>query len=64
MIHAFEQTKAEAARAEAEVLYCEAQICLQGDVHRVTALGPDKLRPSAGAQSRHKQVVMSKDIRS
>ena len=32
MIHAFEQTKAEAARAEAEVLYCEAQICSQGDV--------------------------------
>ena len=31
MIHEFEQTKAEAARAEAEVLYCEAQICLQGD---------------------------------
>jgi hypothetical protein len=31
MIPEFEQTKAEAARAEAEVLYCEAQICLQGD---------------------------------
>lgn len=29
MIHEFEQTKGEAARAE--VLYCEAQICLQGD---------------------------------
>jgi hypothetical protein len=31
MIHEFEQTKAQAARAEAEALYCEAQICLQDD---------------------------------
>jgi hypothetical protein len=32
MVRELERTKAEAAQAETDALYCEAQICMQGDV--------------------------------
>lgn len=32
MVREFERTKVEAAQAEADVLYCDAQICMGGDV--------------------------------
>jgi hypothetical protein len=64
-LRALEQTKIEAAKAEADALYYEAQICMQGDVQSSdgTPFNPPGFCPKCGAACIHCCPTCKESIR-